>query len=84
MLSDFNKKMKNLKRLNFECSLLEEISANLGFEILSDPIELMEMKNLLKVRIKNKAFSIETYEKYFDYQIKLVSLIRQYDEELPM
>lgn len=42
------------------------------------------MKNLLKIRIKNKAYSLETYEKYFDYQMKLVSLIRHYDEELSM
>lgn len=43
-------------------SLLEEISANLGYDVLIDPIELIEMKNLLKVRINNKAFSLDTYE----------------------
>jgi len=52
--------------------VLEEVGANLGYDILADPIELMEMKNLLKIRIKNKAYSLETYEKYFDYQMKLV------------
>jgi hypothetical protein len=60
------------------------VGANLGYDILADPIELMEMKNLLKIRIKNKAYSLETYEKYFDYQMKLVQMVRHYDEELSM
>lgn len=64
---DFNKKMKQLKNLDFDVSVLEEVGANLGYDILADPVELMEMKNLLKIRIKNKAYSLETYEKYFDY-----------------
>ena len=42
------------------------------------------MKNLLKVRINNKTFSLETYEKYFDYQMKLVKMLRLYDEEISM
>ncbi|CAD8092661.1 unnamed protein product [Paramecium sonneborni] len=84
LMVDFNKKMKQLKNFEFDVSVLEEVGANLGYEILADPMELMEMKNLLKIRIKNKAYSLETYEKYFDYQMKLVSLIRHYDEELSM
>lgn len=76
--------MVQLGKMHYDCALLEEVGANLGYEVLVDPLELMEMKNLLKVRIKNKAFSLETYEKYFDYQIKLVALIRHYDEEIPM
>lgn len=58
--------------------------ANLSFEVLVDPIELIDMKNLLKVRIKTKAYSLDTYEKYFDYQMKLVHINRTYDEEIPM
>ncbi|CAD8087247.1 unnamed protein product [Paramecium primaurelia] len=84
LMVDFNKRMKQLKNFDFDVSVLEEVGANLGYDILADPVELMEMKNLLKIRIKNKAYSLETYEKYFDYQIKLVSLIRHYDEELSM
>lgn len=45
--------MKLLRAEGYECGILEEVSANLGYEVLADPIELMEMKNLLKVRIKN-------------------------------
>lgn len=67
LMTEFNKKMKQLKNLDYDVSVLEEVGANLGFDILADPIELMEMKNLLKIRIKNKAYSLETYEKYFDY-----------------
>lgn len=83
-MTEFNKKMKQLKNLDYDVSVLEEVGANLGYDILADPIELMEMKNLLKIRIKNKAYSLETYEKYFDYQMKLVQMVRHYDEELPM
>lgn len=43
-------------------SILEEISANLGYEVLIEPSQMIEMKNLLKVRINNKTYSLETYE----------------------
>jgi hypothetical protein len=42
--------------------MLEEISANLGYDVLIDPAQIIEMKNLLKVRINNKTYSLETYE----------------------
>lgn len=54
-------------------SILEEISANLGFEVLIDPNQIIEMKNLLKVRINNKTYSLETYEVYPFYLVRNTS-----------
>ncbi|KAM3144137.1 hypothetical protein pb186bvf_003901 [Paramecium bursaria] len=84
ILRDLINKIKIIKSREFDISLLEEVVANLSFEVLVDPIELIDMKNLLKVRIKTKAYSLDTYEKYFDYQMKLVHINRTYDEEIPM
>ena len=67
LLTDFNEKVKEMKQKKLDVTILDEVSANLGFEVLIDPYQMIKMKDLLKVRIKNKTYSIETYEKYFDY-----------------
>ena len=50
-----------------DVTILEEISAKLGVDIIQNINELIDMKNILKIRIKNNTGNIENYERYFDY-----------------
>ena len=82
-------RLEELKKriLRLEQSYLEEVVARIALGCISNYDRINDLKNLLKLRIKNLAegaLAPHLYKYYYDYLIRMATLFKALDEEIPM